>query len=65
MLDDARKEQKVNWACPKQEGPDFLPIQATWKQKRELDLLTASAAQMREVQESTRENYTFARDLSV
>lgn len=62
MLDDSRWEPKVGWPCSKPEGPAFLPIYATWKQNGELGLVTASAAQVKKVQESSRENDTFVRD---
>ena len=46
-LHDARYEQKVSCVCPKLEGPEFPLLQATQKQKGELDLTTASAAQVK------------------
>ena len=46
-LHDAGYEQKVSWMCPKLEGPEFPLLQATRTQKGELDLTTASAAQVK------------------
>ena len=46
-LHDAECEQKASWMCPKLEGPEFPLLQATQKQKGELDLTTASAAQVK------------------
>lgn len=56
MFDDLRWEPKLGWLYPKQEGPAFLPIYATQKQKGELGLVTTSAAQVKKVQEGSREN---------
>ena len=46
-LHNAGCEQKASWMCPKLEGPEFPLLQATRKQKGELDLTTASAAQVK------------------